>query len=222
MILRIVKETIGPSMPKNGRPNERMDEWMKRESNNTCSPIFFPPQICHGRRIRFINACCKNCCASLPPQGGGHGECASFSPTFGYFNWPRVSEQISQDAVSVWFTSFCERRAKRGRKKARASFLRWYPEVGIGLLNGGISERSRWPRDKNGATRGRGKLSRPCMGEGKNGGEGGEKKGRNSLFLLFFFPPRVTVGHVQNLNHPPRPAIRFISGEVSRGFRAAS
>lgn len=139
MILRIVKETIGPSMPKNGRPNERMDEWMKRESNNTCSPIFFPPQICHGRRIRFINACCKNCCASLPPQGGGHGECASFSPTFGYFNWPRVSEQISQDAVSVWFTSFCERRAKRGRKKARASFLRWYPEVGIGLLNGGIS-----------------------------------------------------------------------------------
>lgn len=118
MILRIVKETIGPSMPKNGRPNERMDEWMKRESNNTCSPIFFPPQICHGRRIRFINACCKNCCASLPPQGGGHGECASFSPTFGYFNWPRVSEQISQDAVSVWFTSFCERRAKRGRKKS--------------------------------------------------------------------------------------------------------
>lgn len=53
--------------------------------------------------------------------------------------------------------------------------------------------------------------------------EGGKKKGGtrgNSLFLFFFF--RVTVGHVQNLNHPPRPAIRFISGEVSRGFRAAS
>lgn len=65
-------------------------------------------------------------------------------------------------------------------------------------------------------------LDLACEGEGKNGGEGGEKKGRNSLFLLFFFPPRVTVGHVQNLNHPPRPAIRFISGEVSRGFRAAS
>lgn len=54
-------------------------------------------------------------------------------------------------------------------------------------------------------------------------GEGGKKKGRNVgefLFSFFFF--RVTVGHVQNLNHPPRPAIRFISGEVSRGFRAAS
>lgn len=168
----------------------RMDEWMKRESNNTCSPIFFPPQICHGRRIRFINACCKNCCASLPPQGGGHGECASFSPTFGYFNWPRVSEQISQDAVSVWFTSFCERRAKRGRKKARASFLRWYPEVGIGLLNGGISERSRWPRDKNGATRGRGKLSRPCMrGGGKKWRGRWWKKREEFPFSSFFFSP---------------------------------
>ena len=189
MILRIVKETIGPSMPKNGRPNERMDEWMKRESNNTCSPIFFPPQICHGRRIRFINACCKNCCASLPPQGGGQGECASFSPTFGYFNWPRVSEQISQDAVSVWFTSFCERRAKRGRKKARASFLRWYPEVGIGLLNGGISERSRWPRDKNGATRGKNYLDLACEGREKMAGKVVKKKGGIPFFFFFFFPP---------------------------------
>lgn len=46
-----------------------------------------------------------------------------------------------------------------------------------------------------------------------------EERGGIPFFFFFF---RVTVGHVQNLNHPPRPAIRFISGEVSRGFRAAS
>ena len=61
-----------------------------------------------------------------------------------------------------------------------------------------------------------------AWGREKMAGKVVKKKGGIPFFFFFFFPPRVTVGHVQNLNHPPRPAIRFISGEVSRGFRAAS
>lgn len=205
--------TIGrPSMPKmGGRMDERMNE---RETCTTRAPQFFSPRksVTGWDLSTLVAKVVARHCHRKEEEGVR----ASFSPTFGYFNWPRVSEQISQDAASAWFTGLGrEHRAQRG-KKPRASFLRRYPEVDIGLLNGeGIGERARrykprvwgprWPRDKNGATRGRGNyLDLACEGEGKNGGEGGTKKERNAgefpFFFFFFFSSHG--GHVQNLNHP--------------------
>lgn len=199
-------------MPKmGGRMDERMNE---RETCTTRAPQFFSPRksVTGWDLSTLVAKVVARHCHRKEEEGVR----ASFSPTFGYFNWPRVSEQISQDAASAWFTGLGrEHRAQRG-KKPRASFLHWYPEVGIGLLNGeGIGERARrykprvwgprWPRDKNGATRGRGNyLDLACEGEGKNGGEGGTKKERNAgefpFFFFFFFSSHG--GHVQNLNHP--------------------
>lgn len=207
--------------------------------HNTCSPIFFPPQICHGRRMRFINACCKNRCASLPPQGGGHGV---FQRVFRRLSGILIGRGCRNRFPKT--RSPCDLRvrglrAPRNVEKISARFvpprtkvsgswyrsLKWRPE--------GISEscapiRTRGDSAIKMEQRGGRDLSRPFMrGGGKKWrgrrGKVVKKKGGtrgNSLFLFFFF--RVTVGHVQNLNHPPRPAIRFISGEVSRGFRAAS
>lgn len=108
--------------------------------HNTCSPIFFPPQICHGRRMRFINACCKNRCASLPPQGGGHGV---FQRVFRRLSGILIGRECRNRFPKT--RSPCDLRVRGLRtpcnvEKISARFVlpRWYPEVGIGLLNGGL------------------------------------------------------------------------------------
>lgn len=121
----------------------------------------------------------------------------SFSPTFGYFNWPRGCRNRFPK-TRAWFT------ARNAEKKRRAPFLRWYPEV----VSWYRSLKRRASRLRKGIRGDRAiKMERggegdyldlACEGEGKNGGGRWWKKGRDSLFSFF----RVPVGHVQNLNHP--------------------
>lgn len=173
--------------------------------HNTCSPIFFPPQIYHGRRMRFINACCKNRCASLPPQGGGHGV---FQRVFRRLSGILIGRGCRNRFPKT--RSPCDLRvrglrAPRNVEKISARFVppRWYPEVGIGLLNGGLKgflnrvrryERTRGDSAIKMEQRGgKGSISTfHARGREKMGkeGEGGKKKGGtrgNSLFLFFFF-----------------------------------
>lgn len=214
-----------------------MDEWINARTQHVL-PNFFPPaNLSRSPDEIYQRLLQKSLRVTATARRRARGVPTSFSSTFGYFNWPRVSEQISQDAVSVWFTgSGFASTAQRGKNKRalRSSALvsgSWYRSLKWRLE--GISEscapiRTRGDSAIKMEQRGGRDLSRPFMrGGGKKwrGRRGKvvkkrEERGGIPFFFFFFF--RVTVGHVQNLNHPPRPAIRFISGEVSRGFRAAS
>lgn len=213
-----------------------MDEWINARTQHVL-PNFFPPaNLSRSPDEIYQRLLQKSLRVTATARRRARGVPTSFSSTFGYFNWPRVSEQISQDAVSVWFTgSGFASTAQRGKNKRalRSSALvsgswyrslKWRPE--------GISESCAPIRTRGDSAikmeqrGGKGSISTfHARGREKMAGKEGEvvkKREERGGIPFFFFFFRVTVGHVQNLNHPPRPAIRFISGEVSRGFRAAS